>query len=62
MKGVVKIEKEREKGFLTADEVAEMLHVSRRSVWGWIRQGKLKAAKLGRSWLIRESDFEDFVR
>lgn len=60
-KGVKTIEKSFD-GFLTIDQIASMLHVHRRTVWRWIRAGKLKAAKIGKAWRIREEDFEAFVR
>ncbi len=33
--------------YYTCKEVAEMFKVKKGTVWGWIRQGKLDATKLG---------------
>jgi excisionase family DNA binding protein len=45
----------------TPEEIAERLKVQERTVYGWLRSGKLKGAKLGRLWRIRESDFDAFL-
>jgi excisionase family DNA binding protein len=45
----------------TPEEIAERLKVQERTVYGWLRSGKLRGAKLGRLWRIKESDFEAFL-
>jgi excisionase family DNA binding protein len=47
--------------FLTVDDVAERLHVSKWAVWDYIRSGDLRAAKVGRHYLIRPEDLDQFV-
>jgi excisionase family DNA binding protein len=47
--------------YLTTDEIAEALRVHKVTVVRWIREGKLKAKKVGRRWLIKESDYLIFV-
>lgn len=39
---------------LTIAEVAEMLKVSRLTVWHWVRTGRLQAYRLGRQYRIPE--------
>ena len=47
---------------MTYKEVAQRLKVSERTVWGWVKKGKLKACKLaGRSVRITEQSLRDFV-
>jgi excisionase family DNA binding protein len=48
--------------FLTTFQVAEALNVQPKAVREWIRDGKLPAYKVGKSWLIRESELIAFVR
>lgn len=45
----------------TPEEIAERLQVQERTVYGWLRSGKLKGSKLGRLWRIRESDVVAFL-
>lgn len=46
---------------MTPGQVAEILQIHQFTVLKFIRQGKLKASKLGRVYRIRESDLEDFL-
>ncbi len=48
--------------FLTPEEVAEQLRVSRRTVYAWLHSGRLRAAKAGKHWRIRPEDIETFLR
>jgi excisionase family DNA binding protein len=42
-------------------EAAEALHISDRSVYEYIYQGFLKAAKIGGKWLIKEEWLSAFI-
>jgi excisionase family DNA binding protein len=46
---------------LTPEQVAERLQVTERTVYGWLRRGKMPALKLGRLWRIRPEDLEAFL-
>ena len=46
---------------LTPEQVAERLQVTERTVYGWLRRGRLPALKLGRLWRIRPEDLEAFL-
>jgi len=46
---------------LTAEQVAELLKVHRFTVLKFIKQGKLKASKLGRVYRIRRSEVDRFL-
>lgn len=50
-----------ENSFLTVNEVAEVLRVSKLTIWRYIDAGKLPAYKIGRDWRIKQNDFDDFV-
>ena len=44
-------------------EIAELLGVSRRTVYSWIKAGHLRAVKVGpKLWLVPVADFETFTR
>ena len=45
----------------TVKEVSIILKVTYRTVWTYIKAGKLKAGKIGREWKISESDLKEFV-
>jgi len=47
--------------WLTPDEVADELRVTRRAVYRWLQSGRLQAAKAGRVWRIRRKDLEEFL-
>jgi len=47
--------------WLTAEEIAEDLRINVSTVREWIRKKKLKAAKFGRDYRIRRSDYEEFI-
>ena len=46
---------------LTAQEVADYLHVTLRTLRAWLKSGKLKGRKIGNQWLIKESAVQAFV-
>jgi len=45
----------------TLDEVAEIAQLNRRTLFNYIKDGKLKAAKFGRVWRISEENLRDFL-
>lgn len=46
----------------TLQEVEELLHVTRRTTYNWIKAGKLKAFKVGKGWRVTKEALEDFMR
>jgi excisionase family DNA binding protein len=46
---------------LTPDEVAAFLKVQKSTVYRYIREGKLPAAKIGNQYRVTEDDLEAFV-
>ncbi len=47
--------------YLTVETVAQILGISKRMVWQYIRDGKLKALKIGKGYRIREVDLTQFI-
>ena len=47
---------------LTADEAAQYLKVSKTTLLNHIRQRKIKAKKVGRSWRFLQSELYQFVK
>lgn len=47
--------------FYTPAEVAEMFKVKPLTIYRWIKEGRLKATKIGQ-WKIAQSDIEDMLR
>jgi len=45
---------------LTTRQVADQFQVSDATVHRWIKQGKLRAAKVGKSWRIDQKDVDAF--
>jgi excisionase family DNA binding protein len=45
---------------MTTDEAAALLEVSRGRVHHFIKEGRLKAEKIGRDWHIKEADAKRF--
>jgi excisionase family DNA binding protein len=50
-----------EKEYYSPQEIAEKFNIKPRTVSAWIRQGKLKAIKLGDLWRVHKSDLEEFI-
>ncbi|MCY3023400.1 MAG: helix-turn-helix domain-containing protein [Planctomycetota bacterium] len=48
--------------FLSSEQVQGALHISRPTLYLWVRQGKLKAQRAGRALLFREEDVRALVR
>lgn len=47
--------------FLTANDVAPLLHIGRYQVVELCRDGKLRATKPGKTWLILPEDVEAYI-
>lgn len=47
---------------LTPEEVATELRVTRRTVYEWLRNGKLPGLRAGRWWRVRREDLTAFLR
>lgn len=47
--------------FLTVQEVAELLRVSTMTVYRLIKAGELRAARVGRSYRLREDEVETYL-
>lgn len=45
----------------TIDEVVDLLHVTRRSIYSYIKDGKLKAVKIGKYWRVTQENLEEFL-
>ncbi|MBI2464200.1 helix-turn-helix domain-containing protein [Candidatus Peregrinibacteria bacterium] len=46
---------------LTSQDVASLLQIHQFTVLKYIREGKLKAIKIGRVYRVREIDIDDFL-
>lgn len=53
---------EKEDKFLTVAEIASKYDCQAQTVTGWIRCNKLKATRLGKSYRIKASDLEEFIK
>jgi len=42
--------------YYTPEEIAANLKVSRKTIYNWIQEGRLKAIKIGHFWRISESE------
>lgn len=47
--------------FLTPEEVATQLRVTSKAVRAWCANGKLKASRAGKRWLIKPADVQEFI-
>jgi excisionase family DNA binding protein len=47
--------------YLTVPEVAKRLKVHQKTILGWIRNGELKAVRVGKSWRLLEADVLAFI-
>lgn len=44
----------------TLEEIQTMLQVTRRTLYNWIKGGKLKAFKVGKEWRVTGKDLQAF--
>ena len=61
MKNDVKNMPTRRSEYLTIPEAAELLRVSQRSLYRWMRDGQLKCFRVGNITRIAVKDMEDFI-
>jgi excisionase family DNA binding protein len=47
--------------YLTVQEVADVLKVTRKTVYRWIEAGELPVIQVGREYRITETDLREFV-
>ena len=45
----------------TLDEVADILKVTKRTLYNYIDAGKLKAVKVGKYWRVSEANLKAFI-
>jgi len=45
----------------TLAEVAEILKVTRRTLYTYVKEGKLKAVKIGKYWRVSEAALREFI-
>jgi excisionase family DNA binding protein len=48
--------------YLTPQEAAEELRVTRRTLYTWLRSGRLKGYRAGDKWLIDPDAIKDFLK
>jgi excisionase family DNA binding protein len=48
--------------FMTPEEVADRVRVTRRAVYDWLKDGKLKGYRAGSRWRIRPADLDAFLQ
>lgn len=44
--------------FLTLNEIAKKTGIGIRTIQKWVNEGKLKAVRPGRFWLVHQDDYE----
>lgn len=45
----------------TIEEVVDIIKVTRRTIYKYIKQGDLKAIKVGRLWRVSEESLKEFL-
>lgn len=50
-----------EKKVFTLDEIAEILSVTRRTIYSYVKDGKLEAIKVGKFWRVRKDQLDKFL-
>ena len=45
----------------TLEEVSNILKVTRRTIYNYIKNGDLKAVKIGKYWRVSEANLQDFI-
>jgi len=47
---------------LSPEEVAKRLAISPKTVRDYLREGRIKAMKVGKLWRVRESDLQQYLK
>ncbi len=50
-----------EKEFYTVDQISKMLNIHQKTIQRYIREGKLRATKIGKSWRVSGHDLSSFT-
>ena len=50
-----------EKKVYSVEEIAEMMGVTKITVYSWLKSGKLKGVKIGKYWKIKDTYLDDFL-
>jgi excisionase family DNA binding protein len=45
----------------TVEEITEILKVTQRTLYNYIKSGSLKAVKIGKYWRVKHTDLQDFL-
>lgn len=45
----------------TLDEVAEILQLTKRTLYSYVKAGKLKAVKVGKYWRVSSENLQEFI-
>ena len=45
----------------TLKEIEDLLHVTRRTLYNWIKSGQLKAFRIGKEWRVTREALEKFM-
>lgn len=45
----------------STEEVQEILKVTQRTLYNYIKEGKLRATKIGKYWRVKHNDLHDFI-
>ena len=48
--------------YLTTTEVSDLLRITRRTVYNYIKSGVLKCSKVGRLYRVKSQDLEEFIK
>lgn len=48
--------------WMSADDIADHLGVTKHTIYGWISNGQMPAHKIGRLWKFKASEVDDWVR
>lgn len=56
------MKRETNNSYLTLTEVAEVMKITRRTVYNYIKAGILKYSRVGRQYRIKSQDLETFIK
>lgn len=45
----------------TLEEIVDILSVTKRTVYNYIKKGDLKATKIGKYWRVQHNDLQEFL-
>jgi excisionase family DNA binding protein len=53
--------RKKEESIYNAEKLAKFFGVTKKTIWGWCKRGKLPGFKIGKHWKVRVADLQKMI-